>query len=133
MVKDYFLRNLDESENASQETVAKGWGVSRKTLNLYINSFHGQEIKNEIYKEVTQDIYPDYLSVLKARALSGSIKHMELLAKLLDWFPAAKSKQEITTRIIDDEDNVQKNGYTTEQIKELEALLDEDMQEKRIQ
>ncbi|MCY7861595.1 phBC6A51 family helix-turn-helix protein [Bacillus haynesii] len=95
ILKDYFQRSVD-GEN--MEDIAKSYNISRKTLWTWKNTNEGQRLQKEWAKEMTEDAIPEYFIVLKEKALGGSYKHMELLAKLMDLFPA--TKQEITTNDI---------------------------------
>ncbi|MBY0008800.1 hypothetical protein H7K05_26190 [Priestia aryabhattai] len=92
ILEEYFDRSV---AGDSMETVATEHGISRKTLSQWANTYHGKDLYSEWKTKATQDLKPKYLDVLGVKALTGSIKHMELLAKLMDWFPA--SKQEIVT------------------------------------
>lgn len=89
---EYFDRSVGGD---SMEMVATEHGISRKTLSGWANTHHGKELYIEWKTREAQDIKPKYLEVLKVKSLTGSIKHMELLAKLMDWFPS--TKQEIIT------------------------------------
>lgn len=92
ILEEYFDRTIGGD---SMETVAKEHGISRKTLSQWANTYHGKELYTEWKTKATHDLKPKYLDVLGVKALTGSIKHMELLAKLMDWFPS--TKQEIIT------------------------------------
>jgi hypothetical protein len=92
ILEEYFDRSV---AGDSMETVATEHGISRKTLSQWANTYHGKELHNEWKTKAAQDLKPKYLDVLGVKALTGSIKHMELLARLMDWFPS--TKQEIIT------------------------------------
>lgn len=92
ILEKYFDRSI---AGDSMETVAVEHGISRKTLSQWANTYHGKELYTVWKTKATQDLKPKYLDVLGVKALTGSIKHMELLAKLMDWFPS--TKQEIIT------------------------------------
>ncbi|AKP75266.1 hypothetical protein AS52_00245 [Priestia megaterium Q3] len=89
ILEEYFDRSVGGD---SMETVAEENGISRKTLSQWANTYHGKDLYSEWKTRETQDIKPKYLEVLKVKSLTGSIRHMELLAKLMDWYPASKSE-----------------------------------------
>jgi len=92
ILKDLFKRSVD---GETMEAIAESHGISRKTLSQWKNTNHGKKLHANFQKELTRESLPQYFVVLQEKALSGSYKHMELYAKLLDLFPA--TKQEIVT------------------------------------
>ncbi|MEA3318912.1 MAG: phBC6A51 family helix-turn-helix protein [Bacillota bacterium] len=123
---DYFKRSVD---GETMEEIAKSYDINRKTLWAWKNTDEGQQLHKEWARELTEDAIPQYFTVLKEKALSGSYKHMELLAKLMDLFPASKqeivSKNENTNTIVEE-------GLSKETLAELNALLDGDKPLKRV-
>ncbi|MCP3026901.1 phBC6A51 family helix-turn-helix protein [Halobacillus sp. A5] len=122
---DYFDRSLG---GETQADIAKSHGINRKTLSLWANSDHGKQKHNEWKKEATRDAIPQYYDVLKEKALSGSYKHMELFAKVFDLLSAEKKE------IVSKEEKLDpvKDGYTSEDIAELDALLYTDEERKQM-
>ncbi|MBX4161659.1 hypothetical protein [Priestia megaterium] len=103
ILEEYFDRSV---AGDSMETVATEHGISRKTLSQWANTYHGKDLYSEWKTRETQDIKPKYLEVLKVKSLTGSIRHMELLAKLMDWYPASKSEIITEERRQYDEPNI---------------------------
>lgn len=103
ILEEYFDRSVGGD---SMETVAEENGISRKTLSQWANTYHGKDLYSEWKTRETQDIKPKYLEVLKVKSLTGSIRHMELLAKLMDWYPASKSEIITEERRQYDEPNI---------------------------
>lgn len=126
ILKDYFQRSLDNGD--TMEQVAKDNGIARKTLSQWKNTDEGKRLHKEWAKEMTKDAIPKYYTVLKEKALSGSYKHMELFAKLQNLFPA--TKQEITNKTA--ERDPVKDGYSKEDLEELEALINVNSPIKRV-
>lgn len=120
IVKDYWKKSVDN--NASQADVAKDWGISRKTVSLYVNSHHGKTIIAELQRELSLKSMPTFYAVLDEGVASGKIKFLELYSKIHGL--QKPEKKEVTTKN-ETNHNIIKEGLDADDIKSLESLLEE--------
>ncbi|MYL44399.1 hypothetical protein GLV94_01960 [Virgibacillus halodenitrificans] len=119
MIKDYFTKSL---AGATMEEVAKDHGIARKTLSGYVNTDHGKQIRAEFQKELSIESLPTFYRVLDEKVAKGNKDAMQLYARIHGLL--SPDKTEVTTTVNQSKDHA-KEGYTAEEIAELERLLDE--------
>lgn len=118
ILEDYFKRSAD---GATMEEVAKIHGINRKTLSIWKNTDHGNQLQDKFLLDLSATSKPKYFQVLNKKALEGSYKHMELYAKIHGML--APQKQEVITK--NENHNIVQDGLSKDNLKELESLLEE--------
>lgn len=116
ILEDYFGRSV---AGESMEEIAKSYGISRKTLWHWKETDHGKRLHADYQKKMSTNDLPKFYAVLSEKMQTGSHKHMELYAKIHGIL--APQKQEVVN--IEETRDVVKDGYTKEDIAELEALM----------
>lgn len=122
ILHDYFRKNL---EGKTMEEIAKDNGIGRKALSGYKNSNHGKQLHLEFMRENSEGSIPTFFQLVHEK-MHTNFKDRELFAKLHGLMKP--TQQEITNKV--ENHDPKKDGYTPEQIKELEELLEDDTDEK---
>ena len=118
ILQDMF-RGLVEGE--TMENIAKRNGIARKTLSSWKNTDHGKQLHAEFQREMSEDSIPVFYQLVHEK-MHNSFKDRELFAKLHGLMKP--EKQEITNKV--ENHDPKTDGYTPEQLKELEELLEDD-------
>lgn len=127
ILKEFFERSV---AGETMEEVASSHGISRKTLSTWKNSKEGKELHANFRKELSANDLEIFYEVLKEKMAAGSFKHMELYAKIHRDKIGLIDKQEILNTT--DSDNRVKSGFSSEDISELEALVNDELPLQRV-
>lgn len=122
ILQDYFRKTL---KGMTMEEIAKQNGIGRKALSNYKNSNHGKQLHAEFMREMSEDSIPTFYQLVHDK-MHNSFKDRELFAKLHGLMKP--EKQEITNKV--ENHDPKTDGYSPEQIKELEELLEDDTDAK---
>ncbi|MGF0348243.1 phBC6A51 family helix-turn-helix protein [Rhodococcus sp. IEGM1300] len=124
ILKDFFERSL---AGETMEEIASSHNISRKTLSVWKNCKEGKALHDKFQKEMSSQEMPKFYRVLSEKMQSGSYKHMELYAKIHGLLVEKKevlNKTEVEDRL--------KNGFSNEDLDELEALINGETTLKRV-
>lgn len=125
ILEDYFKRSMD---GETMEAVAKDHGINRKTLSQWKNTHHGEQLYDKYISEVFGEEKPLFFKKVKEGMMKNSYKHLELYAKVTGML--APQKQEVVN--IDETRSREREGFTKEDIAELEEMLKEDYTSSRV-
>ena len=120
ILNDYFQRSI---AGETMEEIASSHGISRKTLYTWKKSKEGKQLYADFRKDLSSDDIGIFYDVLREKMLSGSFKHMELYVKINKDKFGLDDKQSQAEKN-DDGERI-KQGLSTEELAELESLLNE--------
>lgn len=119
ILNDFFKRSIN---GETMEEIASSHGISRKTLSTWKNCEEGLALQKKFSKDMssTKDI-PDFYHTLARQMRTGSAEYLKIFARVHGLY---EDKKEILAKV--EQNQVQSEGFSVEELAELEALLNEE-------
>ncbi|MGE7866674.1 phBC6A51 family helix-turn-helix protein [Bacillus paramycoides] len=119
--RDYVEEAFYKKRNGESYTsIAKSFGISRRTLFAYRNSEEGQQIERELNQNLIDRAYHSIMQTVINKAEMGSFQHAKLYMQI-----TGKMKEQEGVQV-NVSNNIKQEGVSDDLLADIDAILQEE-------